>query len=270
MTLKPVLPNELMLLIFKHQTTISDLLALSSTSRDMRSLFLDNTSNILFAVCKNSAKVLVDVNSEVANQPTQICVCSPIEEYHFHKNVANQHYIADGLAPYPIELRSLRTTSRVLNTAMLVANKAIDFWTDRAARCQVDHEASKVDKEKFAQAYILLWVCAESHFSSKLESRARKLGSELFYREMILLRELHEYAAFDLDRPTKLSIGSADPDHNEEDIETEKDWSRLIGGGDRADRHMECVTNNLEWCFWLPHGDETFNHVWPPSAVVTE
>ncbi|KAI4829674.1 hypothetical protein E4T44_09676 [Aureobasidium sp. EXF-8845] len=79
MTLQPVLPNELMLLILKHQTTISDLLALSSTNRSMRSLFLDDASGILAAVCKNThllsaAKVLVDIIFEVANDQPQTCV----------------------------------------------------------------------------------------------------------------------------------------------------------------------------------------------------
>lgn len=272
MTLQPVLPNELMLLIFKHQTTISDLLALSSTSRDMRSLFLDNASTILFAVCKNSdllsaAKVLVDVISEVANQPTQLCVCPPIEEYHFHKNVANQHYIADGLAPYPTELRDLRTTSRALNTAMLVANKAIDFWTAKA--CPVDHKLPTVDKEKFMLAYLLLWVCAESHFSSELDARARKLGLQLRYCEKLLLRELYEFSAYDLDRPTKLSIGSADPDHDEEDIEIERPWFQHMGGR-REDVTREYETNCVEWCFWGYSRGDTWRGVCIPYGLVTE
>jgi hypothetical protein len=116
MMLQPVLPNELMLLILKHQTTISNLLALSSTNRSMRSLFLDDASGILTAVCKNAdllsaAKILVDIISEVANDQPQTCVCKPPDEPHFHKNVANQHYIADNLAPYPTELRDLRIDS---------------------------------------------------------------------------------------------------------------------------------------------------------------
>lgn len=64
-----------MLLLYKHQTTTSDVLALSSTSRNMRTLFLDNArSIILSAVCKNSdllaaAGTLVETISEVAKRP---------------------------------------------------------------------------------------------------------------------------------------------------------------------------------------------------------
>jgi hypothetical protein len=61
----------------------------------------------------------------------------------------------------------------------------------------------------------------------------------------MLPRELYEFSAFDLDRPTKLSIGSADPDHNEEDIETERPWFEYHGGRRKyATRKYE--TNNLE------------------------
>ncbi|KEQ71901.1 hypothetical protein M436DRAFT_28101, partial [Aureobasidium namibiae CBS 147.97] len=71
MTLLPVLPNELMLLLYKHQTTISDRLALSSISRNMRSLLIDNAYTILTAVCKNAdplsaAKILVSIISRTA------------------------------------------------------------------------------------------------------------------------------------------------------------------------------------------------------------
>jgi hypothetical protein len=274
MTLQPVLPNELILMILKHQTTISDLLALSSTNRSMRSLFLGDASGILTAVCKNTnllsaAKILVDVISEVANDQPQTCVCKPPEEPHFHKNVANQHYIADGLAPYPTELRDLRTISRALNVSMLVANKAIDFWTAKAAVCPVDHKLPTVDREKLAQAYLLLWVCAESHFSSNLKSRATKLGPKLLHREIMLLRELHEFSSFDLDKSTKLSIGSADPDHNEEDIEIERTWFEHRGGR-REDATREYETNNLEWCFWQPYEDDIFSHLWLPCRIVEE
>lgn len=240
----------------------------------MRSLFLDDASGILTAVCKktnllSAAKILVDVISEVANDQPQTCVCKPPDEPHFHKNLANQHYIADNLAPYPTELRDLRMIPRALNIFMLVADKAIDFCTAKAAVCPVDHKLPTVDREKFAQAYMLLWVCAESHFSPKLESRARKLGSKLLHREMMFLRELYEFSAFGLDRPTKLSIGSADPDHNEEDIETERPLFKYYGGRrEYATRKYE--TNNLEWCFWLPGVENTFGKVWLPYRILKE
>jgi hypothetical protein len=171
------------------------------------------------------------------------------------------------LAPYPTELRDLRTISRALDIAMLVAVKA--FWTAKAAVCPVDHKLPTVDREKFAQAYLLLWVCAESHFSPKLESRARKLGSELSHRETMLLRELYEFSSFDLDRPTKLSIGSADPDHNEEDIEIERTWFEHRGGR-REDVTREYETNNLGWWSWQPHMGDTSSDLWLPYRIVKE
>jgi hypothetical protein len=275
MTLQPVLPNELMLLLFQHQTTIPDLLALSSASRTMRSLFLDNASSMLSAVCKNTdllsaAKVLVDIISGVAKLDPVTCICEDYA-YHFHKNVANQHYIADGRAPYPIELRDLRTTSRVLNTAMLIADKAIEFWTARAATCPIDHKPPTVDKEKFAQAYFLLWACAESHFSSELDARARKLGSDLSHREIMLLRELYEFISFDLDWSAKLSTGSADPEDDEdEDIIPERVWFELIAGGERLEHNYDPYTNSLEWTFWGPRYASTWYGVSVPHGNVTE
>jgi len=269
-----------MLLLYKHQTTISDLLALSSTSRNMRSLFLDNASSILSAVCKNAdllsaAEVLVNVISRTAKVHPQACACDPAqcdppEGHHFHKNVANQHYAADGLAPFPVELRDLRTISRTLNVAMLVANKANDFWTARSATCRVDHKPPTVDRERFAQAYVLLWVCAESHWLPEFDARVRKLGFELLHREIMLLKEIYNFSSFDLDRPTKLSVGSADPDHNAEDIRMEECWFMLGGGGVRIDDTMGYETNCFEWWFW----QHSFGHAWRgvrvPYQITTE
>lgn len=246
----------------------------------MRSLFLDNASSILSAVCKNAdllsaAEVLVNVISRTAKVHPQACACDPAqcdppEGHHFHKNVANQHYTADGLAPFPIELRDLRAISRTLNVAMLVANKATEFWTARAATCPVDHEPPTVDSEKFAHAYILLWVCAESHWLPEFENRARKLGSELLDREIMLLREIFEFSSFDLDRPTKLSIGSADPDHDEEDIETERPWFQLGVRGGREDTTMGYETNCFEWWFWQHSFSHTWRGVYVPYQIITE
>jgi hypothetical protein len=275
MTLQPVLPSELMLLLFQHQTTIPDLLALSSTSRNMRSLFLDNASTILSAVCQNAdslsaAKVLVDVISKVAKSTTQTCVCPPVDEYHFHKNIANQRYVADALTRFPIDLRDLRTISRALNIAILVADKAIEFWAARVATCPVDHKPPTVDKQKFAQAYLLLWVCAESHFLSEQYARTKKLASELLHREIMLLRELYEFASFDLDRPTKLDIGSADPDHDEEDIKTEECWFVLMARGERLDISLDIETNSAEWTFWNHWFTGAWRGVAVPGGILTE
>lgn len=281
MTLLPVLPNELMLLLYEHQTTISDLLALSSTHRNMRSLFIDNASNILSAVCKNAdllsaAEILVNIISRTAECQPQTCECDPHqydppeEQHYFHKNVANQHYTADGLAPFPIELRDSRAISRTLTVAMLVADKAIEFWTARAATCRVDHKPTPVDSEKFAQAYILLWVCAESHWMPEFDARVTKLGSELLHREIMLLRQLYDFQSFDLDRPTKLSIGSADPDHDEEDIKIEKPWFELNGRGDREDNSMGYETNCFEWWFWQHSSGYPWRGVSVPYQITTE
>lgn len=280
MTLLPVLPNELMLLLYKHQTTISDLLALSSTNHNMRSLFIDNVSSILSAICKNAdrlsaAEVLVSIISKTAKLQPQACAydppqCDPPGEHHLRKNIANQHYTADGLAPFPIELRDLRAISRTHNVAMLVANKAIEFWTARAAKCRVDHEMSTVDSEKFAQAYILLWVCAESHWLSEFDTRARKLGFELLHREIMLLREIFEFSSFDLDRPTKLSTGSADPDQDEEDIKIEEVWFQLNNRGDREDDSLSYETNSVEWWFWNHSFKQGWGGVYVPYQITTE
>ncbi|CAD0094834.1 unnamed protein product [Aureobasidium mustum] len=50
---------------------MSDTLALSSTSRNMRTLFLNNASSIISAVCKNvdllsAAEILIETIFEVA------------------------------------------------------------------------------------------------------------------------------------------------------------------------------------------------------------
>jgi hypothetical protein len=266
MTLR--LPNELMLLLFKHQTTISDVLALSSTSRNMRTLFLDNAPSIILpAVCKNSdllsaARILVETISEVAKCPGQFCACSDLEDYHFHKNIANQRYVADASASFSTELHNFRTLSWVLNVAMLVADKAIEFWTARIALCEADHEPLTVDKEKFAQAYLLLWHCAESHFSSEFDARIRKVAPQLLPREIRLLREIYDFSSFDLDRPTKLRIGSADPDADEEEIEIERCWFQF-GGGRREDISHDMTTNSAEWWFW----NHWFNGAWRGIGV---
>ncbi|KEQ99561.1 hypothetical protein AUEXF2481DRAFT_183878 [Aureobasidium subglaciale EXF-2481] len=67
-------PNELMLSIFKNLTTIAGLLALSATSHDMRSLFINNASTTVPAVCEHdkllsAAKALVDTISKIASPP---------------------------------------------------------------------------------------------------------------------------------------------------------------------------------------------------------
>lgn len=253
------LPNELMFLLYKHQTTISDTLALSSTSRKMRTLFLNNASSILSAVSKNvdllsAAKILVETIFEVAKHLSE---CPDTEDYHFHNNVANQRYVADALAPFSTELHKFRTLSWVLHVTMLVADKAIEFWAARVAMCPAEHEPLTVDKEKFAQAYILLWHCAEVHFSEQRNARVRKLGHQLLDREIRLLREIYDFSSFDLDRPTKLRIGSADPDADEEEIEIERCWFQ-IGGGCREDISHDMTTNSAEWCFW----NHWFNGAW--------
>lgn len=265
----PLLPNELMLLLYRHQTTIGDTLALSSTSRKMRTLFLDDASTILPAVCKNSdllsaAGILNKTISEVAKYPPgQSCACPDTEDYHFHKNVANQDYVADASAPFPKELHHLHTISWVLHVAMLVADKAIEFWTARVAMCPADHEPLTVDKEKFAQAYLLLWHCAESHFLAEHDARIRKLGHQLPDREIRLLREIYDFSSFDLDRPTKLRIGSADPDADEEEIEIERCWFR-VAGGERLDISHDMTTNSAEWWFW----NHWFNGAWRGIEVL--
>ena len=276
MTFQLVLPNELMLLLYKHQTTIPDLLALSSTSRNMRSLFLDNASHLLPAVCKNAsllsaAQALVSVISQVAKSPSPTCVCPPTEEYHCHKHVANQQYMADASSPFSTGLRDWRTTSRALNVAMLVANKANEFWTARAATCPANHKPPTVDRKKFAQAYLLLWVCAESHFSSDFESRTRKLKSELSHQEIMLLREIYEFTSFDLDWPTKLSTGSADPeDDEEEDIKPEEVWFKLMNRGERLDISYDVETNSPEWTFWNHWFDGAWRGLTVPHGMLTE
>lgn len=248
-----------------------DVLALSSTSRNMRTLFLNNAcSIILTGVCKNTdllsaAGVLVETISEVAKRPGQFCACPDLEDYHFHKNVANQHYIVDASATFPSELHDLRTLSWVLNVAMLIADKAIEFWTARIALCEAEHEPLTVDKEKFAEAYLLLWHCAESHFSPELDARIRKLGPQLLPRELRLLREIYEFSSFDLDRPTKLRIGSADPETDEEDIEAEQCWF-MLGGGRREDNSCDITTNSPEWWFW----SHWYNGAWRGIGVTDE
>ncbi|KAG9561029.1 hypothetical protein KCU71_g7510, partial [Aureobasidium melanogenum] len=222
----------------------------------MRTLFLNNASSILSAVCRNenllsAAKVLVDTISEVAKRPGVFCACSDLEDYHFHKNVANQRYVGDASAPFPTELHDLRTLSWILRVAMLVADKAVEFWAAKITQCEADHERLAVDKEKFAQAYLLLWYCAECHFSPQLDARMRELGARLLPREIRLLREVYDFSSFDLDRPTKLRVGSADPDADEEDIEAERPWF-MFGGGRREDLTMDMTTNSAEWWFWNP------------------
>lgn len=264
------LPNKLMLLLYKHQTTISDSLALSSTSRNMRTLFLENASGILSAVCSNTdllsaAKTLVETISEVAKRPGQFCACLKTEDNHFHKNIANQRYVADASTSFPTELHHLHTLSWVLDIAMLVADKATEFWAARVALCPADHKPLTVDKETFAQAYLLLWHCAEAHFSSELDARIRKLGPQLLPRESRLLREIYEFSSFDLDRPTKLRIGSADPDADEEAIEAEECWFKF-GGGRREDNSCDITTNSPEWWFW----NHWYNGAWRGLGVPDE
>lgn len=276
MMLQPILPNELMLLLFKHQTTIADLLALSSTSRTMRSLFSDNASSILPAVCTNAdllfaAQALVEVIFEVAKQPNPTCDCPTHRKEHFHKNVANQHFVADASSPFSKEWRNLRATSRALNIAMVVANKATEFWTARATTCQFDHKRLTVDREKFAQAYLLLWVCAESHFSSKFDVRVRRMRFELSPCEIVLLREIYNFSSFDLDWPTKLSTGSADlEDVEDEDIIPEKPWFMLNRDGERLDISYDLETNSPEWIFWNPHGTGAWRGLAVPEGILTE
>ena len=160
---------------------------------------------------------------------------------------------------------------------MLVANKAVGFWTARAARCPIDHQLPQIEhivptinKEQFAQAYLLLWVCAESHYSPEYDARVRKLGPELLDRELRLLREIYEFTSFDLDRPTKLSTGSADPDEDDSDIEPEEVWFRLTAGGVRLEHNLESVTNSHEWCFWEPSYRNSWSGLYVRDGISTE
>ncbi|KEQ67963.1 uncharacterized protein M437DRAFT_62323 [Aureobasidium melanogenum CBS 110374] len=248
MAAHPRLPNELMLLIFGYQTTVTDLLALSSTSHAMRSLFLDNTSGIISEACKNTnllsaAKALVDTIFEIAALPTHLCDCAAAKVdpyYHFDKNASHQRYMADLLIPSSADLRSLRMLSRVHKLAMLFAHKAVDFWTARAHNCQVDHKLT-IDMDKVAQIYLLLWVCAESHFSTKLDARAINMVAELPKPALSVFWE------------------SQHPDG--------EDWAGTILGnrvklddrGDRLDPSEELSMNLWEWIIRTTHLEHALN-----------
>lgn len=272
MAASPKLPNELMLLLFKHQTTVPDLLALSSTSHAMRSLFLDNTSGILSEACTNTnllsaAKALVDIIFEIAELPTHLCECAvaKVDPYHhFDKNASNQRYIADSMEPFPAGLRSLRTLSQTIKLAMVFAVKAVDFWTARAQNCQASHKLS-IDKDKLAQTYLLLWVCAESHFSLQLDAYAINKVADLPKSALSVLWEVYEFSACDLDRESKLLLGSTDPDG--------EDWEGTILGscvkldhrGERLDPTEELSINLWEWVIrtnHLEHAVDAKQEVW--------
>lgn len=252
----PTLPNELMLLLFKHQTTVPDLLALSSTSHAMRSLFLDNTSGILSEACKNTnllsaAKALVDTIFEIAELPTHLCECAiaRIEpETHFHKNVSNQRHIIDSLAPFPAELRAVRSLSRAIKFARLVAYRAFRFWTTRAKDCPVDHEPLDIDEDKVAQIYLLLWVCAESHFSPDHIARATDMIGGMPKKVLAILWQVYELYAYDMDTPTKLILGIEDPNEFMDDNSAAKNGVMLDVRGDRLDRNEDTNMNFWQWC----------------------
>lgn len=268
----PTLPNELMLLLFKHQTTVPDLLALSSTSHAMRSLFLDNTSGILSEACKNTnllsaAKALVDTIFEIAELPTHLCECAVAKVdpyYHFDKNASHQRYAADSLEPFRAELRVLRTLARSIKLAVMFADKAVDFWSARAQNCQASHNLS-FDRNKLAQTYLLLWVCAESHFSLQLDAYAIKMVAELPKSALSVLWEVYEFSACDLDRQTKLLLGSTDPDGDDWEGTILENFVKLDHRGDRLDSTEESSINLWEWVIrttHLEHAVDDKQEVW--------
>lgn len=232
----------------------------------MRSLFLNNTSGIISEACKNTnllsaAKALVDRIFEIAALPTHLCDCAAAKVdpyYHFDKNASHQRYMADLLVPSPADLRSLRMLSRVHKLAMLFANKAVDFWTARAQNCQVDHKLT-IDMDKVAQIYLLLWVCAESHFSIKLDARAINMVAELPKHALSVFWEVYEFSACDLDRPTKLLLGTADPDGEDWDGTILGNCVKLDDRGDRSDPSEELSINLWEWVIRTTHLEHALN-----------
>lgn len=266
MAARPKLPSELMLLIFGYQTTVTDLLALSSTSHAMRSLFLNNTSGIISEACKNTnllcaSKALVDTIFEIAELPTHLCDCAvaKVDPYcHFDKNASHQRYMTDLLDPFPAKLRISRMLSRVTKLAMLFANKAVDFWTARAQSCQADHKLT-IDMDKLAQIYLLLWVCAESHFSLEHDARAIKMGAELPKPALSVFWEVYEFSACDLDRPTKLLLGSTDPDGDDWERTILENCVKLDDRGYRLDPSEELSINLWEWVIRTTHLEHAIN-----------
>lgn len=222
----------------------------------MRSLFLNNTPGILSEACNNTnllspAKALVDTIFEIAELPTHLCeraVAKIESENHFHKNVANQRYMSGSMASFPAELRAVRTLSRAIKFARLFAYRAFRIWTTRAKNCQVDNEPSMVDQDKVAQIYLLLWVCAESHFSPDHIVRAMDMVTRIPKKGLAILWQVYEFYAYDMDTPTKLILGIEDPNEFIDDNSHAKFHVMLNSRGDRLDPTEDVNMNFWEWC----------------------
>jgi hypothetical protein len=181
------LPGELILLLFESQTTMPDLLALSAINKIMRSIFMDNKSTIhvLQVICKNNdllstSKVVVDIIHEVDNIYPRSCDCAEKDDdHHFHKDLANRQHSADAQANFSTALRYIRGLSRAVNAAMRFADAAVVYWVSKAEACAADLETVLPNEIQIAQAYLLIWTCAESHLSVYHEDRVKKMVFEL-------------------------------------------------------------------------------------------
>lgn len=241
----PIFPNELILLLSKHQNSIPDVLSLSSTSSKLRSLFMANTSSILLAVCENddllsATKALTDTVFEVAALSSRTCDCVD-DFWHCSENsMAGQDHAADIQAPFPAELRYVRALSRAVKSAMLVADKAATFWASKAHACAAHHETFAPDKTKFAQAYLFIWTCAQSHFSPDYEARAEKAIPESSVPAMALFFRVYNFMTFNMDGETRSQLGIVDP---------ELDGAGMLEGV-MLESDVGLNSNFWEWCTW--------------------
>ncbi|KAH0367321.1 hypothetical protein KCU65_g4791, partial [Aureobasidium melanogenum] len=152
------------------------------------------------------------------------------------------------MAPFPAELRRVRSLSRAIRFAKLVADKAWWFWICRAKNCPVDHEPLEVDQDKVAQIYLFLWICAESHFSPDHIARAIDLVGRMPKEELAILWQVYDFYACDLDTPTKLILGIENPYEFLDDNSHAKVCVMLDPRGDRLDAWEDLNINFWEWC----------------------
>ncbi|THY03905.1 hypothetical protein D6D01_10158 [Aureobasidium pullulans] len=239
------LPDELILLLFESQNTMSDLLALSAINKNLRSIFMDNKSTIrvMQVICKNNdlssaTKAVVDVIHEVDNIYPRSCDCAEKDDdHHFHKDLANQQHSADAQANLPTALRYIRGLSRAVNAAMTFTVAAITFWVSVAEVCTADHETALPNKIQIAQTYLLIWTCAESHFSFCHEDRVNKMMLELSTPILAFTAKVYRFMTFDMSRDIQLSLGIADPDRDDDDF-------------DHESIELDSYFVQWEWCAW--------------------
>lgn len=251
------LPDELQLLLFESQTTMPNLLALSAINKNMRSIFMDNKSTIhvLQVICKNNdllsaTKAVVDGTHEVDNIYPRSCDCAEKDDdHHFHKDLANRQHSADAQANLPTALRYIRGLSRAVNAAMRFADAAILYWVSEAEACAANHETVLPNRMQIAQAYLLIWTCAESHFSFYHEDRVKKMMFELPVPLISFTTNLYDFMTFHMDRATQLQLGVADP---------ERDDSEFDEDTIESDHYFF----NLEWCMWRYGSEQILARRW--------